>query len=104
MNQPEKVIVAKLVDGSFTFVKVDKAEAKVIMREAQVNMTCKWVQNGNNFVLSDGQVEKLRKWLETQSRLHDGCIEFLFCPCAMGIVIKVTNSLTHEEIDLTEYE
>lgn len=91
-------------EENITFTMVDRTEVKDIVKHHLVKNLCKWVQNGANFVLSDSQVEKMREWLKNQERLHDGCIEFNFCPCFLGTNIVVTNSLTKEQIDLTEHE
>lgn len=57
----------------------------------------------DTFKCNTGVIQKFQKWMSIQERLHDGCIEFMYCPCSMGVVIHATNSLTKSTIDLTEY-
>jgi hypothetical protein len=79
-----------------------------------------------NFPLTEGQLEKLDKWREEQDvkvgkmqeekGLHQTChskpyygasggaYTYSFTPTTLGIVFSVTNNITKETIDLTEYD
>jgi len=70
------------------------------------------------FNLTEEQDKKLSKWIEEQDakvaamqekvRPNYGCsggaYTYSFTPTSLGVVIKVKNAITNDEIDLTEYD
>jgi len=74
------------------------------------------------FGIDAEQAEKLATWIEEQNakvaeRQKDkdfpstpyygcsgGAYTYLFTPTTLGMVVKVRNNMTKEEIDLTDYE
>ncbi len=62
-----------------------------------------------NFELSPEQEEKFNKWKAgTEPFRYAGAIggryTYSFTPNSLGTVIKVTDSMTKKEIDLSDYE
>lgn len=69
------------------------------------------------YSIGQDQIEKLVKWQieqdkkvaekQQQSQPYYGCsggpLTYSFTPTTLGMVIKVINNLTKEEIDLTDY-
>jgi hypothetical protein len=87
------------MDG-LSFATCDKKLAKMLYCTAYIDILVKSL----DFTLSVSQIEQLQTWMKLQQRLMDGCIEFNFCPCSMGLSLIVSNSLTKDTIDLTEYK
>jgi hypothetical protein len=84
----------------FSMKFVSPQEASVALRSAQINILDDYCGKMN---VTPAQIVKLREWLTNQDRLMDGCITFEFTPCSMGTVVKATNSLTQQTVNLTEY-
>ena len=101
INISDLVAARMKAPEGFTMKLVSPEEAKVSVRTVHIDILCKVSSKGFNF--SENQTKRFREWLEKQSRLFDGCIEFGFCPHSMGISTWVTNSLTNDRCDLTEY-
>ena len=69
------------------------------------------------FKLEPEQLEEISKWMEAQDAAvaakqgkdhpYYGCsggsYTYHFTPTTLGLVVKVTNNLTKEEIDVTDY-
>ena len=59
------------------------------------------------FELDKEQLEKLSAWRKTRPVRYEGCsggrYVYLFCPTSLGLVVKVIDDCTKEEIDLTDY-
>lgn len=67
------------------------------------------------FKLEPEQLKEISKWMETQDAAakhgkehpYYGCsgggYTYHFTPTTLGLVVKVTNNLTKEEIDVTDY-
>jgi hypothetical protein len=59
------------------------------------------------FSLNKDEQAKLNEWMKTRPRRNEGCIGgryiYQFCPTALGVVTKVIDDITKEEIDLTNY-
>lgn len=76
------------------------------------------------FSLDEKQTEKLRVWEEEQDRkvidqqkgteferfgipyygVTGGSLTYSFTPTGLGVVVKIRNNVTKEEIDLTDYD
>jgi hypothetical protein len=66
------------------------------------------------FNLTSEQQARLALWITEQDATckadehHYGCIgggySYIFTPTSLGVVVRVKNNLTKEEIDLTDYE
>lgn len=60
------------------------------------------------FDLDAEQWAKLAAWKKTRPVRNEGCSGgryiYQFCPTSLGIVVKVIDDCTKEEIDLTDYE
>lgn len=91
----------RLPEG-FTFETVSREEAESRFRSGHIDLLCR--QSAQGFDFSKTQTDRFRAWLGTQTRLHDGCIEFSFSPCSMGTSVWVENSLTKDKLELTEYD
>lgn len=65
-----------------------------------------------SFWLDQSEREKLAVWMEDQERRIEGMPQgaiggaytYSFTPTSIGMVIKVKNALTNEEIDVTDYD
>lgn len=59
------------------------------------------------FDLDDEQYKKLAEWMKTRPIKPEGCsggrYVYEFCPTNLGLVVKVRDDITKEEIDLTDY-
>lgn len=63
-------------------------------------------------LLSDEQNITLNKWKMSQEKQYGvdnigaigGAYTYSFTPTALGTIIKVSNAVTKQEIDLTDYE
>ena len=59
------------------------------------------------FDLDKDQLEKLAEWRKTRPVRNEGCSGgryiYQFCPTSLGVVVKVIDDITKEEIDLTDY-
>lgn len=69
-------------------------------------------------LLNEDQAQKLAAWMQEQDTkvaarqnrpdayygASGGAYTYKFTPTTLGLVIKVENGLTKEEIDLTEYD
>ena len=59
------------------------------------------------FSLDKEQLEKLSAWRKTRPVRNEGCsggrYVYLFCPTTLGVVTKVIDDITKEELDLTDY-
>lgn len=85
----------------FQVTMMSKANAAAIVKQMQIDILTQIFEK--KFECKKETVEKFQKWLGEQTRMVDGCIEFLYCPCSMGEVIFASNSLTGSRIELTEY-
>jgi hypothetical protein len=60
------------------------------------------------FDLDKEQLAKLNEWMKTRPKKYEGCSGgryiYQFCPTSLGLVVKVIDDITKEEIDLTDYE
>lgn len=60
------------------------------------------------FTLDKEQLTKLNKWLKDRPPKYEGCSGgryiYTFCPTSLGTVVKVKDSITGDEIDLSDYE
>jgi hypothetical protein len=89
------------MDTSFEIKIVTREEANDMMKRFQTKTLSNELRE--TFKCDDIAIAKFQAWMSTQTRLHDGCIEFTYIPCSMGIIIHATNSLTSSHIDLTDY-
>jgi hypothetical protein len=59
------------------------------------------------FNLDEEQLKKLEKWKSKHAKVYEGAIggryTYSFSPTSLGVVVKVTDDITKEEIDLTDY-
>ncbi|MDZ8189304.1 MAG: hypothetical protein RMX96_31255 [Nostoc sp. ChiSLP02] len=82
-----------------------KIEERIIIQELE---TGKRFFDGEK--LSQNQLSKIRKQLETgqQVEVYYGTVEegyvFLFYPTSIINIVKIKNTLTGDEIDLTDYD
>ena len=53
------------------------------------------------FTIDDEQFKKLNKWLRKKSEYQ---LIYSFCPTSIGMVVKVKDEISGDEIDLSEYE
>jgi hypothetical protein len=60
------------------------------------------------FELSEEQKAKLKEWMDKKPKEYTGAIggryTYSFHPTSLGVVVKVTDELKKDEIDLTDYE
>lgn len=60
------------------------------------------------FNITDQQAEKLKEWFDARPERYGGAIggrfTYSITPTSIGIIYKVKDNATGEEIDLTEYE
>lgn len=58
-------------------------------------------------MLSDSQLETLKKWKDSHEKVYTGAIggryTWCFTPNNIGCVITVVDCVTKEELDLTDY-
>lgn len=60
------------------------------------------------FTLTKEQCEKINEWVKTHKETYTGAIggryTYTFHPTTLGVVVKVIDELTKEELDVTDYE
>ena len=60
------------------------------------------------FELTDKQRENAGEWMAKHRTSNQGAIggqfTYEFTPTTIGVIVKVRDCITHESIDLTEYE
>lgn len=60
------------------------------------------------FIIDDEQQKKLDEWKKHHKSVYTGAIggryTYSFTPTSLGVVIKVTDYVTKEVIDLSDYE
>lgn len=88
--------------SGFQVSLMTRGEAKKLVDETQIRILSQHVLK-DTFKCKDETVQKFQEWMKTQARLFDGCIEFVYCPCSVGVVIWASNSLTNSTIELTKY-
>lgn len=101
INITDLVVDMMQPSDGFKMTVMNAEDAQAMMRKTQIDILAAEAVKG--FPLTENQIARLRTWLEGQSRLHDGCIEFTFIPCSMGIIVQVKNSLNYNTIELTDY-
>lgn len=66
-----------------------------------------WAE-GKTYTLDADQAKKFSEWTETLPDANVGAIggryTFSFCGTGLGIVTKVTDAITKQECDLTDYD
>jgi hypothetical protein len=72
------------------------------------------------FELTDEETQKANEWMDQQDNIVrkkqglsedepiyygsiGGAVTFSFTPTSLGVIVKVRNSVTNNEIDLTDY-
>lgn len=60
------------------------------------------------FSLDENQQVALSIWMESRPPKYEGAsggrYVYSFCPTSLGLVVKIRDEITKEEIDLTDYE
>lgn len=60
------------------------------------------------FLLDEKQRKKLSEWMKIHKQVYTGACggryTYSFTPTSLGCVTKVKDSITKEEIDLSDYE
>ena len=61
-----------------------------------------------SFSLDKDQQEKLNAWMKTRPTKYEGCsggrYVYTFRPTSLGLVTRVRDDITKEEINLSDYE
>lgn len=62
----------------------------------------------NTFKLSNEQIVKVNEWMSKHVAQYTGAIggryTYSFCPTTLGVLVKITDSVTNEILDVTEYD
>ncbi len=60
------------------------------------------------FSLDKAQAAKMTEWANKHKKVYTGAIggryTYSFTPTSIGLVVKVKDAITGEEIDLTDYD
>lgn len=80
----------------------ESKKVEVLLRKMQIETLSGILRE--TFKCKDTIIQKFEEWMSKQTRLSDGCVEIVFIPCSMGVILKAKNVFDDSKIDLTEYE
>lgn len=77
-------------------------ESSAFVSAAHAQLSCQY------FMLADEEAEKFSEWTKTLPKANCGAIggrfTWSFCNTSLGTVKKVTDGITKQELDLTDYD